>query len=93
MIIEIEVAFATFEKQKIIKFKIDDSLSITEAISLSAIQKEFPTFDILNMPVGIFGKKINPTSYKLKNADRIEIYRPLNKTPNEKRLERHKQNK
>ncbi|HMT02806.1 MAG TPA: RnfH family protein [Burkholderiales bacterium] len=93
MIIEIEVAFATFEKQKIIKLKIDDSISITEAISLSAIQEEFPSFDVLNMPTGIFGKKINPQSYKLRNADRIEIYRPLSKTPNERRIERHKQNK
>lgn len=91
MLIEIEVAFASPKKQKIIKLNIDENASVIEAISLSNIQKEFPEFDILSMPVGIFGKKIDSLNYKLKNTDRIEIYRPLNKTPNQQRLERHKQ--
>ena len=40
--------------------------------------------------IGIFGKKIDPTTYVIQNNDRIEIYRPLNNTPNQKRLERAK---
>lgn len=43
-----------------------------------------------NVSVGIFGKKIDINKYQLKNNDRIEIYRPLAKTPNERRLERVK---
>lgn len=91
-IIEVEVAFATPLKQIIIKLECPLGTKVIEAISQSGIQKHFPdNMVIKTMPsIGIFGKKINPETYQLQNYDRIEIYRPLLKSPNEKRLERVK---
>lgn len=48
--------------------------------------------DPTSLSVGIFGKKIDISTYVILDKDRIEIYRPLNKTPNQKRLERAKNN-
>ena len=92
----IEVAFATPEKQKIVSLIVNNNTTVFEAIEQSNIANEFPTYSFsigtTNLNIGVFGKKIDPSSYKLKPLDRIEIYRPLNKTPNQKRLERMKAN-
>lgn len=90
-LIEIEVAFATPLLQKIIKLTVPTNTKITGAIQLSGIEKYFPEYELTNMPVGIFGKRQFETeNHTLKAGDRIEIYRPLSKTPNQKRLERAK---
>ncbi|MBX9597393.1 MAG: RnfH family protein [Burkholderiales bacterium] len=87
--IKIEVVFATYSLQKIVALEVELPCSIADAIARSQIQDFFPDYDLLSLPVGIFGKRqFNPEQYQLKHGDRIEIYRPLNKTPNQKRLER-----
>lgn len=90
----IEVAFATKEKQVIIPLHVEANTSVLDAIALSGIAKHFPNYGLdkadHTTPIGIFGKKVNPIIYQLREKDRIEIYRPLNKTPNQKRLERIK---
>lgn len=89
--ISIEVAFATPNLQKVISLAVADNLSIPQAIALSKINDFFPEYDLNSMPVGIFAKRcFDPHSYQLQNGDRIEIYRSLNKTPNQKRIERAK---
>jgi putative ubiquitin-RnfH superfamily antitoxin RatB of RatAB toxin-antitoxin module len=95
--IMIEVAYATPEKQVIIPLTIDINTSIAKAVSLSGVSNIFPELkasedDYIDFPIGIFGKKINPATYTLQAQDRIEIYRPLNKTPNQKRIDRAKNN-
>lgn len=93
--INIEIAFATAEKQIIIALCIPNNITIHEVISITNIAAQFPELDVSDIDklhIGIFGKKIDPKSYALKDCDRIEIYRPLNKTPNQKRLERAKTN-
>ncbi|MBP9743268.1 MAG: RnfH family protein [Burkholderiales bacterium] len=91
--IQIEVAYATPDKQIVIPLNIANSISIIEAICLSGIEQKFSQLDLFDpqkLCVGIFGKKIDINTYVLQANDRIEIYRPLAKTPNERRLERAK---
>ena len=92
--ITIEVAFATPKKQKIIKLTVEENIAVLEAIKLSNIAKYFPDQGLDHIDpkaaIGIFGKKIDISVYKLQDKDRIELYRSLNKTPNQKRLERAK---
>jgi len=92
--ISIEVAYATPDKQMIVELQVTDNTSVLDAISRSKIATYFPEDGLSNLdesfPIGIFGKKIDLKTYKLHDMDRIEIYRPLNKTPNQKRLDRAK---
>jgi len=91
-IITIEVAYATPDKQIIVTINVAENTSVLEAIILSDIAQHFPEAKLdqldTNSPIGIFGKKINVEIYKLRDKDRIEIYRPLAKSPNQRRLER-----
>jgi putative ubiquitin-RnfH superfamily antitoxin RatB of RatAB toxin-antitoxin module len=119
ILINIEVAFALPDIQKIVALQVPLNTPVYEAIKLSKIWEYFHT-DATNstnhtlvllrencdtvyacsvdsdknivdkIPIGIFGKKIDPNTYILQDKDRIEIYRLLTKTPNQKRLERAK---
>lgn len=82
--LNIEVAYATPEKQKIISLEIEQATSPRDAIKLSRIKDEFPEIDLDNVKIGVFGKPI-PDNYQLREKDRIEIYRPLLADPKEVR--------
>lgn len=92
--INIEVAYATPAKQLILNLSVPVNTSILEAIKLSNISDHFKELqnNLLDntIQLGIFGKKVDPVKYQLQDRDRIEIYRPLTKTPNQRRLERAK---
>lgn len=94
MAIDIEVAYALPNLQKIIALQVPIGTTVFDAIRLSGIGNFFKDVDLLkeqnihNASIGIFGRKIDPNAYVLQDKDRIEIYRPLTKTPNQKRLER-----
>lgn len=96
--LHIEVALVTSTEQLIIPLEVPISCNIMQAIQLSDIknrlsdatklQLQQEKFDWNNLNLGIFGKKIDKNKYELQNNDRIEIYRTLLYTPNQRRLER-----
>lgn len=85
--INVEVAYATPEKQRIIKLNVDSGTKIEDAISRSGILEEFPEIDVADSKVGVFGKAA-AMSTVLKEGDRVEIYRPLIADPKEVRRKR-----
>jgi putative ubiquitin-RnfH superfamily antitoxin RatB of RatAB toxin-antitoxin module len=90
--IKVSVAFATPELQKIITLSLTENSTIVDAVTQSKLNDYFLEYDFSTLAVGIFGKRIfNPKTHIVKNGDRIEIYRPLLQSPNQKRLERAKQ--
>jgi uncharacterized protein len=54
--------------------------SVSEALALAAQDSDFSGVDLQNSPVGIFGKQV-ARDHRLKQGDRIEIYRPLAEEP------------
>jgi len=91
--IDIEVACGVAQRQEIIALSVPRGTSVSEAIELSGIAKLFPQLDFKHLEqlkVGIFAKRIDIHTYVLRAHDRIEIYRPLTHTPNQKRLARAK---
>ena len=85
--IMIEVAYALPEEQVIISIKVPTKSDVKQAIEKSGIQKKFPSIDLSNNKVGIFGKKTT-LDHPLKDRDRIEIYRPLILDPKDMRRKR-----
>lgn len=85
--INVEVAYALPEKQCILKVNVDAGTTVGAAIVQSGILQEFPDLDVENSKVGIFGKAAAMTA-KLRDGDRVEIYRPLIADPKEVRRKR-----
>jgi putative ubiquitin-RnfH superfamily antitoxin RatB of RatAB toxin-antitoxin module len=84
---EIEVAYATPEKQVLLKIEAPEGCTVEEAIERSEIQSEFPGMEIDPDAVGIFSRKVS-LQHVLRPGDRVEIYRPLIADPKEMRKQR-----
>lgn len=86
--IDVEVAYALPEGQKIIALQVVLGTTAYEAALQSGIDKAFPGLDIEGSDMGIFGKAVKPRDYQLQAGDRVEIYRPLIIDPKEVRKNR-----
>lgn len=87
--ISIEVVYALPERQRLIELQVEDDCTVLAAAQRSGIAQEFVEIDWNNAVLGIFGKVVeNPAQTKLRNGDRIEIYRPLIADPKELRRQR-----
>jgi putative ubiquitin-RnfH superfamily antitoxin RatB of RatAB toxin-antitoxin module len=87
--IDVEVAYATPEKQRIVTLTVEDGCTVEEAIERSNIREEFPDLEVNPEAVGIFSRKVS-LDQRLRNGDRVEIYRPLIADPKESRRARAK---
>jgi len=85
--INVEVAYATPEKQVIRAVNVDTGTTLGAAIVQSGIMLDFPDLELEDAKVGIFGKATSMTT-PLSEGDRVEIYRPLIADPKEIRRQR-----
>ena len=87
--ISVEVVFAGESRQKIIHLKLPERMTARQAVNQTSLGSDYPEFDFASAPLGIFGTKV-PDNYLLADQDRVEIYRPLQQTPQETRRQRVK---
>ncbi|MBT8140058.1 MAG: RnfH family protein [Gammaproteobacteria bacterium] len=76
-LITVEVAYATPEKQKIIAVEVEPGCPPLQAAQQSGIEREFEGIDLDAAKMGVFGKAVDPRTYRLQAGERVEIYRPL----------------
>lgn len=87
--INVEVAYATPERQEIRRATLEDGATAYDAVLASGITQAFPEIDPEAMDLGIYGKVIKlPKTHALREGDRVEIYRPLKIDPKQARLNR-----
>ncbi|MED5606347.1 hypothetical protein SAMN05216189_100278 [Pseudomonas delhiensis] len=87
--IAIEVVCALPERQRLLRLSVPCGTRVREAVRLSGIAAQFPELDVLNSPLGIFGKAVaDPDGRVLEEGERVEIYRPLIADPKEVRKQR-----
>lgn len=86
-VIDIQVAYATVDKQMVIAVQLAAGSSVQQAIAASDIQQHFQDMDITRQKVGIFGQ-VCPLTREVVSGDRIEIYRPLKQNPMQARRSR-----
>lgn len=87
--VQIEVAYALPEKQRIVPITVPAGTSVAEAARLSGIVHEFPQLDLAAARYGVFGKAVRDADSELvQDGDRVEIYRPLLIDPRQARANR-----
>lgn len=87
--IDVEVAFALPDEQKIVALQVPLGTSIYDAAVKSGIVDHFVDLQLEGMPMGIFGKAVKkPKEEKITRGQRVEIYRPLTIDPKEARANR-----
>jgi putative ubiquitin-RnfH superfamily antitoxin RatB of RatAB toxin-antitoxin module len=78
--IEVEVVYALPEEQYRVRITVPAGTAVRDALRSTALGEGFAELDLAACPIGIFGKEV-AADYRLKEGDRIEIYRPLSIDP------------
>lgn len=85
--LQIEVTYASENKQRVISLEVPIDSSVENAILLSGILDEFPEIDLQVQKTGIYGQLCSLET-KVVAGNRIEIYRPLLQNPMQARRNR-----
>lgn len=82
--IAVEVACVAGERRRLVKLSLKRGARVADAIRLSGLPEEFADMDLARHAVGVFGRRV-ALDRELEEGDRVEIYRPLRRTPMEAR--------
>lgn len=83
--LDVEVAFALPERQRIISLAVPEGTTARQAVALAGLEAAFPELPpatFRQADLGIFGKRLrDPDAVRLRAGDRVEVYRPLQLDP------------
>ena len=85
--IHVSVAYAEPQRQIVREIEVAADATVDHAIAASGILADLPGFTPAG--IGIFGRSVAPDT-RLREGDRIELYRPLQIDPKEARRLRAK---
>ncbi len=85
--ISVTVCYAQPDHQELIPLAVTRQTTVLQAIRQSGIADKHPEIDVCENNVGIFGNPVK-LDQCLRDHDRIEIYRPLYRSPVEARRRR-----
>ena len=85
--VNVEVAYAKPEEQTIVTLTMPEGATVEAAIKASGVLERFPEIGLSELKAGIFGE-VCKLDQPVKEADRIEIYRPLLHDPKDARRQR-----
>lgn len=91
-VLEVEVVYATPERQACYALRMNSGATLVDAIHACGVLEDFPEIDLARNRVGIHGA-LAKGAQVLRDGDRVEIYRPLSADPKEARRARVKRRK
>jgi len=91
-VIHVEVVYALPDEQRVFTQLVSKELTVEEIINHSGILELYPDIDLNKNKVGVFSRNVKLDA-KVRDKDRIEIYRPLLADPKEIRRKRAEQAK
>jgi putative ubiquitin-RnfH superfamily antitoxin RatB of RatAB toxin-antitoxin module len=90
--IQVEVIYALAAAQPLLRVQLAEGATVNDAIRASGVLEAFPDIDLAKNKVGIFSKLVK-LDEKVRDKDRVEIYRPLMADPKEVRRKRAEEGK
>ena len=82
--ISVEVVAGVRDRQLLLELDIEDGATVAAAVEASKVLKRFPEIASEELQFGVWGRVV-PPEHRLKDGDRVEIYRPLAMDPREAR--------
>ena len=86
-LINVEVAYATPQKQSLIALTVPSGSTAEQAILASGIIDAHPEINLSKAKVGVWNRVCKPSAV-VSDGDRVEVYRPLIADPKEVRKRR-----
>lgn len=75
----ITVAIALPGRQDVVEVELPDGAAVADALAAARVVERFPEFSAAT-PVGVWSRRCDPTT-RLRDGDRVEVYRPLQADP------------
>ena len=91
-LIRVEVVYALPAEQPILQVSLAGGATVEDAIRASGVLEAHSDIDLAKNKVGIFSKLVK-LDEKVRDRDRVEIYRPLIADPKEVRRKRAEEGK
>jgi uncharacterized protein len=85
--IAVSVAIALPDRQETVELRLEEGSTIEDALARSGLAQRFPEVDLATAPVGIWSRPCARAT-RLRDGDRVEIYRALRADPKEMRRQR-----
>lgn len=85
--IHVEVVYALPDQQVLLPVLASPEATVEQVIRASGLLDRFPMIDLARNKVGIFGKLVK-LDERMRDKDRVEIYRPLIADPKTVRRQR-----
>lgn len=82
--LEVEVVFARPEQQFLETVSLPEGATVQDALDAAALASRFPGENFAAMPAGIWGRIVE-RDRPVRDGDRVELYRPLERDPKEAR--------
>ena len=73
---KVSVAVALPGRQEVIELELAEGSTVAEAIAVAALERRFPELDLASLRTGIWSRACGPQA-RLRDGDRVELYRPL----------------
>ncbi|MDR0996261.1 MAG: RnfH family protein [Zoogloeaceae bacterium] len=86
-LIHVDVIYPLPDKQPTVKVTLPEGATLADALKASGLLEKYPEIDPEKGKFGIYAKLSKPDT-PLRDADRVEIYRPLIADPKEVRKQR-----
>ena len=82
--LSIEVICAWRDRQVAVTVGLEEGATALDALRASGLLQRYPELDANAPALGIFGRRVTPDA-KLRDGDRVEVYRALEVDPREAR--------
>jgi putative ubiquitin-RnfH superfamily antitoxin RatB of RatAB toxin-antitoxin module len=84
--VQVEIVFALPGEQALLSVTVDDGATIADVIAVSGLAQKFPDESLHLLETGIWGHPA-ARDHRVREGDRIELYRQLQRDPREARRE------
>lgn len=85
--LRVEVVYALRDRQVLLTLEVEEGTTARQAVERSGVLQRFPEIDLARAGLGIFGRVVAPDT-RLRDGDRVEIYRSLIADPKDARRTR-----
>jgi hypothetical protein len=76
MTLRVSVVIALAQRQEVVELRLEEGATVADAVAASGLAARFPELDVARLPTGIWSRP-RPREARLRDGDRVEIYRPL----------------
>jgi len=87
MSLRVSVAFALPDRQEVVELELAEGSTVADALKAARIGERLPGYAADRFAVGVWSRRRDPGT-KLRDGDRVEVYRPLQADPKDARRAR-----